>query len=198
MNKLPNLYLTGRAGSGKTFLANYLIKNYQFTHAKMANSVYMIAEKYLGMNPEKKDRNLLQYLGTDVGRKKIDENIWVNRFLDDVWIAKETSKDLYNKELKFISDDCRFPNENLAFKDHGWIGLYLDVSDEVRVKRLEGRDGDACVDKLEHESETALDSFKDELIKVDVSGTLEQSYQNLEEVLEYIRKEKLNEPTSSY
>ena len=187
MNSLPNLYLTGKAGSGKTYLANYLIEKYNYNRAKMANSVYMIAEKYLGMT--KKDRNLLQYLGTDIGRNGIDQSIWVNRFVDDVWIAQETAKKLYNKELKFVSDDIRFENEHLVLQESGWIGLYLDVSDELRIKRLEGRDGDACVDKLQHVSETALDDFKDELIKVDVSGTLEQSYENLEQTLEFIRKE---------
>ncbi len=190
MNKSPNFYLVGKAGAGKTFLANYLIKTYGYNHAKIANSVYMIAEKYLEMDVTKKDRTLLQHLGTDVGRKKIDEEIWVNRFVDDIWIAEETAKDLYNKELKFVCDDCRFDNEHEELRANGWVGLYLDVPDEVRVKRLEGRDGDACVDRLNHESETAVDEFKDELIKVDVSGTLEQSYENLEQTLEYIRQER--------
>jgi len=184
----PNFYIVGKAGAGKTFMANYLIEKYNYSRAKMANSVYMIAEKYLDMNPEKKDRDLLQFLGTDVGRELVDTDIWVKRFVDDVWIAQETSKGLYNKELKFVSDDIRFPNEHEVLKEAGWIGFYLDVSDEIRVKRLEGRDGDACVDKLQHASETALEGFKDELIKIDVSGTLEQSYQNLEETLEYVRR----------
>ena len=185
----PNIYIVGKAGAGKTYLANYLIEKYQYSRAKMANSVYMIAEKYLGMNPEKKDRNLLQYLGTDIGRNGIDSDIWVNRFVDDVWIAQETSKGLYDKQLLFVSDDIRFPNEHEVLKEAGWIGIYLKVSDELRIKRLTRRDGDACVDKLQHASETALESFKDELIKVDVSGTLEQSYENLEQTLEYIRRE---------
>ncbi len=183
----PNIYLVGGGGAGKTFLANYLIKKYGYCHGKVANNVYMIAEKYLGMT--KKDRVILQHLGTDVGRRKIDENMWINRFVDDIWIAQETSKDLYQKELKFVVDDCRFKNEHLTFKEHGWIGLYLDVSDEIRIKRLEGRDGNAQESTLNHESETALNEFKDELIKIDVSGSLEQSYENLEQTLEYIRKE---------
>lgn len=192
MNNLPNLYFTGKAGAGKTYLTNYLIEKYGFSRAKMANSVYMIAEKYLGMDPNKKDRNLLQFLGTDVGRDRVNGNIWVERFVDDVFIAQETSKELYNKELIFVSDDIRFPNEHDILKKDGWVGFYLDVSDEVRIQRLKCRDGDACVNKLQHASETALDEFKDELIKIDVSGSLQQSYENLEQTLEYIRKEKGN------
>ena len=184
----PNIYMVGKAGAGKTYMANYLIKKYNYSRAKMANSVYMIAEKYLGMNPEKKDRDLLQFLGTDVGRELIEQDIWVNRFVDDVWIAKETAKGLYNKDLKFVSDDIRFPNEHKALKEAGWVGIYLNVSDEIRVERLTKRDGDACINKLEHASETALEGFKDKLIQIDVSGSLEQSYENLEQTLEHIRR----------
>ncbi len=184
----PNIYMVGKAGAGKTYMANYLIEKYKYSRAKMANSVYMIAEKYLGMNPEKKDRDLLQFLGTDIGREQVDNDIWVDRFVDDVWIAQETAKGLYGKELKFVSDDIRFPNEHKVLKEAGWIGIYLNVPDDIRVERLTKRDGDACVDKLEHASETALDGFKDDLIQIDVSGSLEQSYENLEQTLEHIRR----------
>lgn len=184
----PNMYIVGKAGAGKTYLANYLIEKYGYTRAKMANSVYMIAEKYLGMNPDKKDRNLLQFLGTDIGRNGVDQDIWVKRFVDDIWIAQETSKGLHNKELRFVSDDIRFPNEHEVLKEAGWMGIYLNVSDDIRIERLTRRDGDACVDKLEHVSETALDGFKDDLIQIDVSGSLEQSYENLEQTLEHIRR----------
>lgn len=184
----PNIYMVGKAGAGKTYMANYLIEKYNYSRAKMANSVYMIAIKYFGMDENKKDRNLLQFLGTDVGRELINKDIWVERFVDDVWIAQETSKGLYNKELKFVSDDIRFPNEHETLKEAGWVGIYLNVSDDVRVERLTRRDGDACVNKLEHASETALDGFKDELIQIDVSGSLEQSYENLEQTLEHIRR----------
>ncbi len=184
----PNVYMVGKAGAGKTYMANYLIKKYNYSRAKMANSVYMIAEKYLGMNPDKKDRNLLQFLGTDVGRNLVDQDIWVKRFVNDVIIAQETSMGLYNKELRFVSDDIRFPNEHKVLKEGGWIGIYLNVDNDLRVERLTKRDGDACIDKLEHASETALDSFKNELIQIDVNGSLEQSYENLEQTLEHIRR----------
>jgi len=192
----PNLYFVGKGGAGKTHLCNYLIKRYNYVQAKMANSVYMLAIKYLGMNENKKDRHLLQYLGTDVARDRISQDIWVNRFIDDVWIAQQTARDLYQKELVFCSDDVRFENEHQALKGAGWIGIYLDVPDELRISRLERRDGDAQVNHLEHRSETEIDKFKDELIKVDVSGSLEQSYQNLEETVEHIRKEQNEQATN--
>ena len=190
MNNLSNLYLVGKGGTGKTKIAEYLIQNYGYKQGKVAYPVYSIAINYLDMSlePSEKNRPLLQYVGTDIGRNKISQDIWINRFVEDIWIAQETAKDLYNKEIKFVSDDTRFENEHLALRDAGWVGLYLDTPKDIRINRLIARDGDAQEGSLNHVSETELDSFKDELIKVDTSGSLQQSFENLEQTLEYIRR----------
>lgn len=180
---LSNIYLTGFAGSGKTYCCNYLKEKYSYTQAKMANPVYMLAEKYFGM--KNKDRKLLQTIGTDVGRDLIEHNLWVNRFQEDIDIVEETAK-ILNKEIRFVSDDVRFKNENDILKEMGWIGIFLKVPEEVRVKRLENRDGSAQVDTLNHKSETSIDEFKDDLIPLDASGTLEETYNNLEQILNQI------------
>jgi len=188
MDNLPHIYFCGKAGAGKTYSCEYIKSKYGFVQAKFAYPVYQICRDYFGM--ANKNRKLLQFLGTDIGREHIDTNLWVERFLQDTWMVEETAKKLYNKSIKFCSDDVRFPNEHEALKEEGWVGIYLDVPDAVRIARLTGRDGDAQVHTLQHTSETSLDSFKDELIKVDASGSLDQTYQRLEETLEYIRREK--------
>src|SRR6185295_14386572 len=127
-----NIYFAGPGGSGKSYLCDYLIKNHGYTKGKMATSVYAIAEQYFGMKT--KDRQLLQFIGTDVGRYILDNDIWVNRFKEDVYIAQKTAKLLYNKDLNFCSDDVRFNNEHLALREAGWIGIYLNVPDEIRLK----------------------------------------------------------------
>lgn len=185
-----NIYFSGKAGTGKTKLCEYLVKKYNYIQAKMAYPIYAICENYLGMKT--KQRLPLQHAGTEVGRGKISEDIWVNRFTEDIWIAQETSRDLYNKEIHFCSDDTRFRNEHEALKEAGWVGIYLDSPEDIRIQRLEARDGDASVENLNHISELSIDEFKDELIKVDTSGSLEQAYENLEQTLEYIRREIIN------
>jgi len=192
--KKPNVYFASGAGGGKTYCARYLIEKYGYIQSKIANPVYDLCRQYFGM--VNKNRKLLQFLGTDVGRKLVSDNIWVDRFMQDIFIVEETYKQLYNKEVSFVSDDCRFRNEHKALKEMGWIGIYLSVPEEIRLKRLTSRDGDAQVKNLTHVSETELETFKDELITVDSSGTLEQTYQNLEETLEYIRKEKSEATTN--
>jgi len=177
---LPNIYFVGKCGSGKSFSAEYMIKKYDYQVAKFAYPVYMIAEKYFNMSD--KDRKLLQTIGTEAGRYTIDNDIWINRFREDMTIVNKTAQ-LLNKPLnKFVMDDCRFPNEHQTLKALGFVGIYLDVSDDIRKKRLMDRDGKTQEETFNHPSETLIDTFKDELIKVDYSQDLYTSYKNLTEV----------------
>lgn len=178
---MKNVYFSGKAGAGKTFACEYLKKTYGAIQAKFAFPVYGLAKDYFNM--QGKDRHLLQYIGTDAGRDLIDTNIWVNRFKEDIRIVTHTAKVLYNKSLFFVSDDVRFPNEHEVLKSMGWVGIYLNVSDELRIKRLGKRDGDAQVGTLNHSSETSIDLFKNELIQVDASVSLDEMYKQIETIL---------------
>ena len=66
-----NIGFVGKGGSGKSYLCRYLIQKYNYVPAKMATSLYGIAKQYFGMDEKNKDRRLLQYMGTDIGRKEI-------------------------------------------------------------------------------------------------------------------------------
>lgn len=179
---MRNVYFVGQAGAGKTYACNYLKRKYGYIQSKFAFPVYGIAKDYFGM--KKKDRKLLQIIGTDVGREIVDSNIWVNRFVEDITIVLSVYKKLYNKDINFVSDDVRFKNEHLLLKSLGWVGIYLDVTEDVRIKRLTKRDGNAQIKTLNHSSETGLNEFKNELIRVDSSRIEEYTYQQLDKILE--------------
>jgi len=178
---LPNIYFSGRGGSGKSYCCKYIQDNYGSLQAKFANPVYMIAEKYFGMI--QKDRKLLQIIGTDIARNKIDKSIWINQLIRDLDIVRQTSRVLYNKEVSFVSDDARFFEEHQVLKRAGWIGIWLSVPDEIRKQRLIKRDGTCQEETLNHISETEMLTFKDELIQLDASGDLNTTYKNLEKIL---------------
>lgn len=182
IEKLPNIYFVGKAGAGKSYSAKFMIKKYGYRVAKFAYPVYMIAEKYFDMT--EKDRKLLQIIGTDAGREQIDSEIWVTRFKQDMTIVKLTAENLNIPLPKYTMDDCRFPNEHRVLQELGFMGIYIDVSDERRKQRLIGRDGSAQEKTLNHKSEMLIDTFKDELIKVDGNGTLEESYIKLNNLLQ--------------
>jgi len=181
---MKNIYLVGKAGSGKTTAALFLMATYGYKQSKFAFPVYNLAYNYLGMKD--KDRKLLQVIGTDVGRNLIDHNIWINRFKEDMVMVEETLSILGRDRVFFVSDDCRFLNEHNILKEMGWLGIYLDVPDDVRIMRLSGRDGDAKIECLNHASETVIDLFKDELIKVDANCDMHTMNNNIKNVLEEI------------
>jgi len=183
---LPNIFFSGFAGSGKSFLVEYLKKHYGAIQAKFAFPVYGIAKDWFNM--QGKDRTLLQLIGTDVARNLINSEIWVDRFKEDIKIVEYIYKQKYNRLPFFTSDDCRFKNEKDALTDLGWIGIWLDVPYEIRKQRLIGRDGTAQEETLNHISESGMNEFKNELIQLDASGTLEKMYQNLEETLFHIQQ----------
>ena len=184
--KLPNIYFVGKAGAGKSYSAKFLIDKYGYKVAKFAYPVYIIAEKYFNM--KEKDRKLLQVIGTDAGRDQIDNEIWVKRFKEDMTIIKLTAEKLGLPIPKFVMDDCRFPNEHAILKELGFVGIYINVSDEKRKERLIGRDGKTQEETFNHKSETLIDNFKDELIMLDGEGTLEESYRKLNSLLQTLIK----------
>lgn len=177
----PNIYFVGKAGAGKTYASAYLVKNYGYVISKFAYPVYNLAYNYFNM--KEKDRKLLQFIGTDVGRNLIKDNIWIERFKEDISIVQMTQKQLYNKSISFVADDVRFKNEHKVLRVMGWLGIYLEVSDEKRIERLTKRDGTAQINTLTHSSEMGIEEFKNELIKIDSSGTLDETYENIEKIL---------------
>lgn len=119
--------LSGYARSGKDTVAELLVLNYGFKRLAFADG---IREALLALNPilhdghrlnelvgmygwevaKAKDevRRLLQVMGTEVGRKLINEDVWV-------WL-------LFNKvntNERIVIPDVRFPNEARMIEQQG-------------------------------------------------------------------------------
>lgn len=182
---MKNIYFVGKAGAGKSTYSNYLIKNYNYRLAKFAYPVYHLAEDYFGMR--KKDRKLLQMIGTDIARTKIKDDYWIKQFKESMYIIEETYKKLGKEIPKFVLDDCRFENEHKELVDMGWIGIYINTNKETRIKRLTKRDGDAQIKTLNHKTETSIDEFKEELIQFDSNIPLKEAQKRLDSLIKYIR-----------
>lgn len=101
-------------------------------------------------------RELLQYLGTDLLRNQLHENVWVNAVMSKYkpkGISKEhwnKTKDIdYKNQLEYpnwIITDVRFPNEVKAIKDRNGIIIRVNRYDITGQGKLNP-----------HTSETALD-----------------------------------------
>ena len=145
--------LSGRCGSGKTTVAQYLVEkfadddNHRYIRGSFAKGVKDVATKYFRMDPLKKDRALLQKVG--VAMREIDSEVWVNTLLDDLDVGTPS----FDKQ-NIVVDDMRFPNEYVALKRLGFVMVRLEASAKVRKKRIP----DTYCEGV-HISETAIDDF---------------------------------------
>lgn len=162
--KVPRvLALCGRAGSGKSTAASYLVEQYGFTLVKFAaplkdmlRAIGLTNEQIegglkeipspllLGQTP----RYAMQTLGTEWGRNMIGEDFWCS-----VWRIR--AQQVLNAGGKVLVDDCRFENELKAVQSLSGSAVYID------------RPGLASIGN--HASETSLDTSS--LAKVVNDGT---------------------------
>ena len=117
-------------------------------------------------------RDIMQVLGTDLLRQGFNNNIHVAATLGSI---KENEK--------VIITDMRFPNELKAVKDKG--GITIRVNRPNIHYLLES--GINNQNKVEHESETALDNAEFDYT-IDNDGSIEEL---IEKVKEILIKEKL-------
>ena len=114
-------------------------------------------------------RILLQYIGTDLFRKFIHENVWVNATLSNYdyiqrWIDAGSEAVLPN----YIITDVRFPNEADAIKQRKGINIRIEKDNEY-------------YDEDSHISETALDLYQfDHIVQ---HGTIENLIEQVKQLL---------------
>ncbi|OPZ20035.1 MAG: hypothetical protein BWZ03_00850 [bacterium ADurb.BinA186] len=127
-------------------------------HIKFADSIYMLQEyllnkmeKLTGKPRIKKDRKLLQFLGTEWGRETFGPNVWVDIVRREV---NDLQKYKGNNDTRYlvVIDDARFENEFLAFLDA--LKVRLECPAHIREMRAE-----SWPENSEHPSETGLDHF---------------------------------------
>ncbi len=171
--------ISGKAGHGKDTFAQMmhdkLTKQYDQRVLIIHNADLLkwMCRKLFDWDGQKDEagRHLLQYVGTDIIRKKRPD-FWVG-FITDILT-------LFENEWDFVLiPDARFPNEIEYLKENGF-----DV-DHVRVVR------DGYVTQLNaqaqaHASETALDDYPVD-ITIHNNGTIDDLY----DAIEVVYKNKL-------
>jgi hypothetical protein len=177
----------GKARSGKTTAANYLIEHHGFMRLSFgdalkeaANLIFNIpmAELYSDKKSEF-TRDVLQKLGTDCCRA-LDPDVWVKamgRKLHD--LAK------YKPESKIVVDDIRFPNEFELLKEY-WFKATV-----IKVKR--NIDELSTDTQKAHLSETALDGVSDSMYSAVYAntGSLEELHLFMNAVVALAREKNL-------
>ena len=156
--------VSGKARHGKDTVAQLLYEELQFSGCKVlithfADVLKYVCKNFLGWNGKKDEygRQLLQYIGTDVVRKKYP-SLWA----DFIAIILDCFSDEWDC---VIIPDCRFPNEISTISEKGFETYH------IRVVRP-GFEDELTSEQRSHISETALDEeIPDEYINN--GGTLD-------------------------
>lgn len=130
-------------------------------------------------------RLLLQILGTNCGRDIIHPNIWVNALMSEYkYIDRRTMQDPDDSNIGYpnwIITDVRFPNEYKAVKEKkGFLIRLIRPCPSCRGKDYHKLDCNYNVS--EHESETALDTFKFKHVIIN-DGTIEDLFRKVKKIL---------------
>ena len=156
INKKPTIYLlSGKARHGKDTIAGYLKKFYEEDKKKVINSRAGKYIKFYAMemtdwdgSEENKPRNLLQELGTEVIRNKLNKaEMFIQRQLDDIEIYSY----FYDA---IIVPDIRLPREIESVKER------FDNVVTIKVNRI-NFETSLNNNQQNHITETAMDSYND-------------------------------------
>jgi len=136
---MRNICFVGRMGSGKTTLAEALVKEYKYQRFSLAQPVKLAACRIYNLMQEVTDtdhvpfkrislddieedkdkyRTLLQLTGTELGR---------DMFGNDVWIKQLLSKTRHCTH-PVVVDDVRFRNELAALISEDFVPIFLTRS----------------------------------------------------------------------
>lgn len=149
--------VVGKMCSGKTTLSNhikaYLMEKYNIEMKSLtfAGKVYDIAYDLFDMSHEKKDRKLLQQIGSMM--RQIDKDIWIK------YVMKQANGN------DVMVEDCRYRNEFESLCDDGFLMIKINIDGEYQEERLKKTYPDTYeqhLANLTHASEMDIDGLEEE------------------------------------
>lgn len=146
--------ICGKMASGKTTIADLLSTQTKFNKYSLGGKVKEVAYDLFGMDPDFKNRHLLQQIGMKM--REIEPDVWIEA------VMLQVSRD---EASHAVVDDVRFVNEAQKFKDKGWTLIKLDIPDDLQVERLKKTYPDNWSDHVSNRhdpSEAEVDQIPEE------------------------------------
>ena len=177
--------LTGRAGAGKSTVADHMVLRHGFVQMALADPIRCGLQAMFGLAPQDLDerarkeapvdwlgvspRRLMQTLGTEWGRAVCGEDVWLK--VAERRIAQQKAlryMSVYELPLRMVISDIRFANEAAWVRAQGGVVWHVvRVADDYRI------DGD-------HVSERTLPVAEGEHIVWNV-GSLQQLFEQVDD-----------------
>ena len=182
-NKNPKIYLiSGKARNGKDTTAGFIKKYYDENNKKVINLQYSsyikeYAKKISNWDgsEETKPRELLQQLGTNVIRQKIDSLFFVDAIIKDMKVYS------YFFDVIVVSD-VRTPEE-IDYPKQNFDNVY-----SFNIRRSNFEDG-LTEEQRKHYTEIALDNYDKFDYIVENNGTLEELNEKIVNIVKEIENE---------
>jgi len=160
------LIISGKARSGKDTSSEIIEKYYDSNALKVIKLAYADYIKMYAKNisdwdgkDETKPRELLQYLGTELIREKIDKLFFINRMIEDVKVYS------YFFDVIIISD-ARIPEEIDIIKNNFCTAISINIIRPGFVNELSSSE-------KKHITEIGLDNYNDYDIEIVNDSSIE-------------------------
>lgn len=143
--------IAGKMRSGKTTLANHLVKRFGFKRLSFGKEVKREVARGMGMSlaaleamekTNKEDMRIVYQAWGEMRRKISGQGYWVTKVVEQ-----------FNSYDKIVIDDVRYPNELSAIRKAGGHVGVLEITPDEQLNR--GADERFIF----HESEIALDEY---------------------------------------
>ena len=163
----PNIFIvSGKANSGKDttceLINNYVkLKGLKSVNLQFSSYIKMYAKVISGWDgsEDSKPRTLLQELGTDVIRNKIDNNFFINRIINDIKVYS------YYFDVITISD-ARLPEELDGIYDSFCKVFKIRIERPFYENNLNSKE-------RKHKTEIALDDYNNYTYVIINDGSIE-------------------------
>lgn len=181
--KNPKIFIvSGKARNGKDTTCNMIREYYEDKGLKTINLQYSSYIKEYAKkisdwdgSEETKPRELLQYLGTEIIREKIDYNFFVNRIIDDI------------KVYSFFFDIITISDARAKVEIDKVRDSFSNVK-AIKVIRTNFYDGLTC-EQRKHFTETDLDDYENYDYILENDSTLDDLNKKVIKLLEEINNE---------
>jgi dephospho-CoA kinase len=145
--------LSGKIGSGKSWLADKLCQEHKYTKISFARRIKELAQELFDMKG--KDRELLIQIGEKM--RDIDPYVWIRNTL------KNHKSQYPEYPENIIIDDLRFKEEHEILFQDNWILVKIDIPEEKRKEQIEQKYGNLAHTHLNQSgshTETGLENLK--------------------------------------
>jgi dephospho-CoA kinase len=157
--------IAGKAGSGKSTVAGFLVSQYGFQRLSFAEPLKEMLLKAgicsrdeLYVKKSAFSRWIMQKVGTDIFRNQIDPDFWVKKMAEKL-------NSLDNDSSKVVIDDVRFLNEASLVKQHGGVIVKIE-------RALYSCFQSDIVGNNQHVSETEMELIQPDFV-IHNTGTLD-------------------------